>query len=228
MTPDLDLLRAEWAARDSRLVQAIRVNTWLLKDSLLERHRAQVGKVRATRVFGMALDIAWLATLGVFLAHHVGEPRFFIPALLVQAWSVTMFALAIHQRQALRNLDYGAPLVVLQGRLEALRMARMRTFQWALLSGQVVWWVPFAIVVFKGLLGVDLYTVSAFMPGFIAWNIAAGLAFIPLAMWVAKRYGERLQRFSFMRGLADSVAGRDIAEARAFLARLAQFEREGA
>jgi hypothetical protein len=227
MTPDLDLLRAEWAARDTKLTEAIRVNSSLLRDALLERHRAKLGRGRVPVALGIASDVAVMAALGVFLAHHVGEMRFFVPALLLQAWTVAMVALSIHQREALRALNYDAPLVALQARLEALRMARMRTFKWAFLTGQVVWWIPFVTVLFKGLLGVDLYSVSAFMPRFMAWNVAAGLAFIPLAMWIAKRHGERLQRFSVTRAFADSIAGRDIAEARAFLARLARFERDG-
>ena len=88
----------------------------------------------------------------------------------------------------------------------------------------MVWWIPLAIVLLKGLGGVDLYAVSDFMPRFIAWNIAFGLAFIPLAIWVAKVFGEQMTESTFMRKLGDSLAGRDLAAAKDFLDRLSRFE----
>src|SRR5262249_36625201 len=112
--------------------------------------------------------------------------------------------------------DYALPLVELQARVEALRIARIRAFNVAFLTGQIVWWIPFAIVFMRGVLGVDFYRIPGFA-FFALVNVAVGLAAIPLAIWAARRYGDRLARTSWMRPIADSIAGSDIAAAREYL-----------
>jgi len=63
---------------------------------------------------------------------------------------------------------------------------------------------------------------------FAAWNVAGGLAFIPFALWVSRRYGERLASVSWVRHVADSIAGRDVAAAREYLEKLRRFDSEAA
>jgi hypothetical protein len=137
-----------------------------------------------------------------------------------------MFIAGIRQRQAMRELDLGEPLVALQRKRETLKLQRLRAFRWAFLTGQVVWSVPFVIVLFKGVLGVNLHAASDFMPRFFAWKIAAGLLFIPFALWLTDRYGAILRRTKWGERFTDMLAGADIAAARAFLDRLARFENE--
>jgi hypothetical protein len=95
---------------------------------------------------------------------------------------------------------------------------------WAFLTGQIVWWIPLAIVAFKGLFGVDLYTVSAFMPKFMAINLALGLAFIPVVLLVGRFIGPRLADSRFSNGVIDAITGRDLAEARAIARRMDSFQ----
>lgn len=224
---NIEELRNEWLARDAKLEASLRLNTLLLKDAWLEKHRGRIVKSG----FGLGqilLSVVILACVGVFLANHIGDMRFFIPAALIQAWTAVMLTVDLRQRAALRRVDYGQPLVAIQRELETQRMQRIVAFKWAFLTGQVVWWIPLFVVLFKGVLGVDLYTVSDFMPRLMAWNVIGGLAFIPLAIWVSKVLGARMKESTFMRKLGDSLAGRDFAAARALLERLARFEAEEA
>jgi hypothetical protein len=110
----------------------------------------------------------------------------------------------------------------LQAQVETLRIARIRSFNRAFLTGQIVWWIPFVVVVFAAVFGVDLYLSPQFR-AFAAWNIAGGLAVIPLAIWLSRRYGERFSRSSIVRHIADSITGRDIAAAREYLEKLRRF-----
>jgi hypothetical protein len=221
-------LKDEWESRDRQLAEAIRLNAALLRETYLDKQRAEVMKRSPFGKFQFAIWIATLALLGAFIARHIAEPRFLIPALLLDGWTLAMGIAAIRQGRAMRELDFGEPPIVLQKKLEMLRIARLRTFRWGFLSGQVLWYVPFLIILFRALLGVDLYAVSEFMPRFMAWNVAGGLAFIPLAIWLSKRYGAGLERSTLGRHLLDSLAGRDVATAREFLARLARFEADAA
>jgi hypothetical protein len=110
---------------------------------------------------------------------------------------------------------------MLQARLESLRIARIRAFNIALLTGQIVWWIPLVVVV-AGAIGVNLFLSPRFR-SYAAWNLAFGVAVIPLAIGLSRRYGERLSRSSIGRRIADSIAGRDIAVAREVVEKLRRF-----
>jgi len=227
MSPTLEELRDEWAGQSRRLDERLRLASNVLRDEWIERHRERVRKASEFGAFNMAVWIATMAMLGLFLAHHAGAPALFATAFVLDAWVVATGVAGLRQRHALEKLDYGRPLVQLQSEIEALRIARIRTFNWAFLTGQIVWWIPFAVVVFAALTGFDLYSSPDFVT-FAAWNVAGGITFIPLALWVSRRYGERLSKISWVRHVADSIAGRDIAAAKEYLEKLRRFDSESA
>jgi len=227
MSITLEALRDEWNDRSRRIDERLRVTAQMLRDDWTERHRAGIRKSAEFGPFSMAVWIAALALLGLFMGTHAGEPSLFLTALAIDAWVLATGVAALRQKHALAHLDYGCALVELQARVEALRISRIRTFNIAFLTGQVVWWIPFAVVLIAGLSGVNLYHSAPFRV-FAAWNVAFGVAVIPLSVWVARRYGERLSRTSAMRHIADSIAGRDIAAAREYLEKLRRFESDPA
>jgi hypothetical protein len=113
---------------------------------------------------------------------------------------------------------------VIQKQLESLRVLRIRITQWALLTGQVVWWIPFLIVALKGFWDVDAYKV--FGTAFLLANLAVGLAIIPLAIWVSRKFRDRMGRSPVMQRLMKELAGYNLNAATGFLATLSEFENE--
>jgi hypothetical protein len=223
MSMTLEELRDEWAGQSRRLDERLRLASGVLREEWIERHRERMRKASQFGAFNMAAWIATMAMLGFFMAHHAGEPALFASALVIDAWVIATGVAGLRQRLAMERLDYALPLMQLQAQVESLRLARIRTFNWAFLTGQIVWWIPFVAVVFAALTGFDLYSSSNFV-SFAAWNVAAGLAFIPFATWLARRYGGSLSKTAAIRHIADSIAGRDIAEARAYLEKLRRFD----
>jgi hypothetical protein len=219
MSLTLEELRNEWSERGRYLDERLRLTANLFREDWIERQRERVWKLRPFGKFSMAVWIATLALLGRFLATHAHQPALFITALVLELWVIAAGIAEVRQQQALRQLDFGLPLLHLQVRVEALRIARIRWFNLAFLTGQIVWWIPFVVVVFAGAFGVNLYSSPQFR-SFAAWNIAGGIAFIPLAIELSRRYGERLSGSSTVRRIADSIAGRDIAAAREYLEKL--------
>src|SRR5689334_20285496 len=120
-------MKEDWQARDRQLQQSIRLNTRWLRESVIDRRSAGV---RRWAMFGFWVQLpAYVVTIGalaVFIAHHIGEPRFAIPALLMLTWSVAMFSSVVRQLEAVRRLDFSEPVVALQKRLTALRMTRLK------------------------------------------------------------------------------------------------------
>jgi hypothetical protein len=222
MSITLEKLRNEWSERSRLLDERLRLSVHLLRDDWIERQRERVWKLGQFGMFGMAAWIATMLLLGLFLGTHAKQPALFVTALVLDVWVIAAGIAQVRQQQALRNLDFGLPILELQARVEALRIARIRSFNRAFLTGQIVWWIPFVVVVFAAAFGANLYSSPQFR-AFAALNIAGGIAFIPLAIWLSRRYGERLSRSSIVRHIADSITGREIAAAREYLEKLRRF-----
>ena len=223
---DLDDLKIEWAKRDQALQQSLKTQTAFMREMLVEKQLEKLRRPHLLSAVEFAIYLAFVIGFGAFLAANWGRWEFFLPALFLDIWTIAMGAVTFAERARLRDVDFSAPVLDIQKRLAALRSERARVFQWAFLTGQVLWWVPFVIVLFWGVLHVDLYRMSDFMPGFIASNIVVGLALIPALLWLARVIGPRLANSAMGRSVLDSVTGRDLAEARAIAARLARFEAE--
>ena len=213
----LDHLRTEWAERDRRLDAMLRETTWMLRDA-----RAQSGREKIRRAAGfshaveLSTGIAAIVLLGAFNASHWMEPDFVFPGVALQIWVTIMFVLGLRQRAALQALDFAQPVAVLQTHVEQLAVKRMHVLKWAFLTGQIVWYVPFMIVLFEGLFGVNLYTVSPDMPRFIGVNLLCGLIAIPVLIWLGNLAKRWQQRWPSLKRLFDTLAGPDIVAARAF------------
>lgn len=221
MSLTLEDLRNEWFDRSRRLDERLQLSAHLLRDDWIEQQRKRVWKVGPFGRFRIAVYIATLVLLGHFLGTHANQPALFVSALIMDIWVIATGIAQVRQQQALRNLDFGQPIIQLQARVEALRIARIRAFNLAFLTGQIVWWIPLIVVV-AGASGANLYLSPQFRI-YAAWNIAFGFAFIPFAIWLSRRYGERLSKSSIVRHIADSIAGRDIAVARDVLEKLRRF-----
>ena len=224
----LDDLKVEWGKRDAALSRALNMNTALLREALINARRAKIRNRAEMGPFGIAVWVLTLVLMGSFIANHWGEWRFVFPAALIHIWTIAMGAIGFQQRAELNAIDYSAAPTLVQQRLAAIRARRAHVFQWAFLTGQVIWWIPFFIVIMKGALNVDLYALSDFMRTFLAVNVAIGLALIPIALFAARFLSTRLQGNSAWRSFIDGVAGRDLTEARALAERLAKFEEEAA
>ena len=101
--------------------------------------------------------------------------------------------------------------------------SRLRVNRGLLLLSPLLW-TPLAIVAAKGFLGVDLY--RAFGPAWIAANLAFGLAVIPLAIAIARRFSARFENSPLLQHLADDIAGRSLASATRQLEDIRRFEEE--
>ena len=69
--------------------------------------------------------------------------------------------------------------------------------------------------------GMDIYEA--------AWlwsNVAFGLALIPLAIWLSKKFGDRIGRFPMIQRFMKDLAGYNLNAAADFLATLSEFEKE--
>jgi hypothetical protein len=208
---DLEQMKAKWAEQDRQLGESIRLNRQLLGAIQLEGGRRRVRRVLGfTGIHAAAWGVCIVA-LGEFLYAHIGMARFALAAAALDVYAMGFLIALIRQMATGGRIGWGQPVASVQKRLEALRRVRVRTTQWAVLAGVVVW-PAFAIVAAQALFGMDVY--GMFGARWVAANALFGLV-VAAAVW----------RFGGAR-IADDLAGRSLNEAGQFLARLAEFELE--
>ena len=135
MNLTLDNIKTEWMARDRQLETQLRMNTLMLRETLVDKNSAKLGSATTGNVFQILFTFPFLAFFGWFIARHLELPAFLLPAVLLQVWTVAMLALSIHQRSQVRSLDYGRPVLGLQRQIELIKISRLNTFKWAFLTG---------------------------------------------------------------------------------------------
>jgi len=215
---DLDEMKQAWAQHDRKLDECIRLNRQLLSRENLNGARSQMQ--RLTVLLGMEAA-GWfviVVLLGNFMYYNISILRFALPGAAADLYAIGMFGVMIRLIVEVQRIDYGGPIAAIQKQLGVLRVLRIRTLQWALLAGTVVW-APFAIVVFRVLFGLESYN--------FAWliaNLVFGLSLIPLAIWVSKRFSGRMDRSPFIQRLMNDIAGYNLTAAEGFLSELSKFE----
>jgi hypothetical protein len=221
---DLDDMKQIWTEHDRKLDESIRLNKQLLTAANLNRARTTLQRLTFFLSLGAVVWLAIVVALGNFVHEHVAALRLALPAVASDLFAIGMLVATIAQIARIRQIDYGKPVATIQRQLGRLRVLRIRIVQWGLLAGTVVW-APFLIVVSEAFFGVKDFSAPWFWTWFWA-NVAFGLSLIPLALWLSKRFGDRMERFPFVRRLMDDIAGRSLNKATNFLGAVTAFERE--
>ncbi|MES1245046.1 MAG: hypothetical protein ABUT39_25805 [Acidobacteriota bacterium] len=231
---DLDDLKTRLAEQDAKLDQVIRLNTTAIREIQISRAKTRLWGL----VLGVALELAVTAVavvwLGDFIAGHLREARFLLPAVLLDLCAIAKLAVCIRQLAAVAGLSYSLPVVAVQKELGKLRVLRLRALKWEMILWFVLW-LPALVVLFEGFFGVDLWFVlgaaGARDGSFLVWvaaNVAFGLAVALLLIWLSKRYADRVDRSPALRRFVDSLAGTSLTKALDFLDSVVQFETEPA
>lgn len=218
---ELDEMKALWAQSSRKLEASMRLNVLLLQQWNLRKADTSLRRLQRGIAIEVGANVVVIVLLGLFVSRHFGESQFVIPAVALYLYTIGLVIANARQLTQIASVDYDEPVVTIQKKLEALRVARIRTTLWTVLFAPLMW-LPMFIVGMLVLFGVDVYAIAN--PAWLAANVLFGLAVIPLAIFVARRYGARLNRSTMMRRLADAVAGRSLSEALASLDSIRRFE----
>ena len=220
---DLDDLKQRWEEADRKLDASLRLSTRLLRESTLSKAARATSRLSWLMLPEILLNLGLVVWLGSFLADHFTQARFAIPALALDLGAIALLIAQGHQWLALRRLDYGAPVVAIQKEIGRLRLQELRVFKWVMITAPLAW-TPLLIVAIKGLTGLDAYAI--FSGAWLAANVAFGLAVLLLAVWISRRYADRMERSPRIQSLMRSLSGYNLNAAAGFLTSLARFEEE--
>ena len=218
---ELDDLKRSWEQHDRKLDASIRLNTRLLRGSVLGKAEAALKRLSRLLQVELVLSLGAAVWLGSFLWEHAVEGRFLIPALMLHLSVIALIATCIRQIVAISEVDYGAPIVAIQRRLESLRIERIRTTKWTLLLAPLLW-TPVFITGAMGFFNVDVY--ALFGATWVVANMLFGLLVIAAGVWISRRYAGRMERSTWLRGMMQDITGQNLTTANEYLRSLAEFE----
>lgn len=221
---ELDVLKEKWVEQDRKLDGIIRLSRQLLIAANMNRVRSPMRRFALFTGVGALLGLIGLVILGQFIHAHWAEPRFALPAMALHVWVIAYVVTSIRQMVMALQIDFDKPVTLVQKQIESLRVLRLQVVRWALLTGQLVWWIPLLVVTLKGFWGVDAYQVLG--SGYLIANVAIGVAVIPVAIWASKKFGERLGSSPTMQWLMRELAGYNLNAAKGFLRTLSEFKDE--
>jgi hypothetical protein len=220
---DLDEMKKQWAEHDRKLDESIRLNRRLLSMTNLNGARSAMKRMALFVGLEAAVQFAVVVALGSFIYDHIGMVRFALPAAALDVFAIAILIAMIRQIACGLQIDYNKPIAVIQKQLEDLRVLRIRYIQGTFLVATLAW-TPLMIVTLKGFWGLDAYRL--FGTAVLVSNLLVGLAIIPLALWLSKRFSDRMGRSPFVQRLMKDLAGYNLNAADSFLAKLSQFEDE--
>jgi hypothetical protein len=221
---ELDELKEQWADYDRKLDETLRLNRQLLKTMKLSRVRSALQRLAVLLALESVAWFAGIVVLGLFISRNITMMRFALPAAVLDLFAIANFAALIAQISSALRIDYDRPIADIQKQMEALRVLRIRYIQASVVGGFVAW-VPFVVVVFKGFFGLDAY--HLFNTAWLITNVLVGLAVLALAIWLSKKFSERMSRYPGIQMFMRNLAGQNIKTANEFLAKLSEFEKQG-
>jgi hypothetical protein len=220
----LDQFQQRWLAQDNKIEHVLRVSEDL-------RLRIDVGGPRvALRWFRLGalaevlVGVVCVLWTGSFIRTHFAELQFVLPAAALHVWLVAAIVIAVTRIVRASSIDYDAPVLEIQRRIEALHVFSMRAMRLLFVFGVAIWVVPFGIVAAQSWFGIDLYARvdGSVLLIIFAATVALGLA----ALAICAHCDDRLHRSPRLREIARGLSGRNLTAARERLAKLATFERE--
>ena len=220
---EIEDLKQRWEEQDRKLEASLRLNTRLLNASVLDKAATAMTRLSRLVAIELILNLGIALWLGSFIAEHISEARFFIPAAALATGVIALIIDCVRQLERINTVDYGEPIVEIQKKLGRLQVQRIRSTKMVFLTAALVW-IPMLIVALKGLLGVDAY--ALFSSAWLAANVLFGVALIPLAVWISRRYADRMKGSPLVRSLMRDMAGYNLNAAMGFLGKLERFEQE--
>jgi hypothetical protein len=203
---ELDEIKGLWAESNRNLEASMRLNTTLLQQSNLRKTETSLTRLARGITFELVVNAFGVALIGAFISANLHEPRFLVPAVVLDLYAIALVIAGARQLVALRGIDYDEPVVAIQIRLERLRLQRIRTMLGTLLFAPLMW-VPLMIVGLRWLLGVDIYAAGW---AWLAANALFGALVIPIAIFLARLLGPRLAISTPIRALSDAIAGHSL------------------
>ncbi len=213
---ELDEMKLAWQSLDRQMERRYALDFEHYRERKLTSARRHLLPVKIALIARMLLGVAIIAIAASFWGAHIGSTHLVVSGVLLQVYGLLMVISAAWEMQLLGDVDYAAPVLAIQSRLEKFRAWRVRTMPIWMVTGCFVW-IPMTLIVFKAWLGADIYERA---PAVVLYFVGSGVVTM-VAFWIVARWVPGAARL-----LGDSNVGGSLDRSRRFLNELVRFEVE--
>jgi hypothetical protein len=219
---ELDELKSAWSRLDRRLERQDALLARLVLDRRLDRVRSHLRPLVVGQLLQIAFGVAFVVLGAGFWTRHRDTPHLLLAGLGLHLYGVVAIVLGGVTVALIARIDYAAPVLAIQKQLARLRAFYLRN---AVLAG-LAWWVLWVPLLMVGLLDLFAADVYANAPSVVVGGLASGVLGL-FGCGFAYRLARNGRHPRLAKALDESMTGRSLVAARAVLADVAGFEREG-
>jgi len=193
---ELDEFKLAWQTLDRRLEQQHAMQLNLFRETKLSKVRSGLRMLRTGQVIQIACGALLMLLFAPFWIEHLDVLHLALCGLLLHAYGLMLVLFAARDLALIGGIDYAAPVLDIQRRLETLRAWRTRSALWFGITGCFIW-VPLMLVVFYWL-GADVWMRN---PDVVAWLVASSVVSLAVLFGIVdyvwyKRQLAKLTKFA--------------------------------
>ena len=214
---ELDDLKSTWQTLNRNLERQSALAFHAFKERKQKRLRSTFRPLVTGQVLQIIAGAALALIGGSFWVDHIGVAHLMIEGISLHLYGLMFIVFAARDLYLLKRADYGAPVVMLQKQIAALRRWHLWTGLWFGIAGCFIW-IPALLMIFYAL-GADVW---AHNPDVVGWFVLSAfpcLAVLAAIIWLARRPGWE----NFARSLQASSVGRSVRRAQAELDEIEAF-----
>jgi|GEM_PF-614963 len=217
---EMDTILASWKEQNEKIDACIRLNRQVISETRLSSAQKAMRPLTFELIVQVSVNLLAIALLGFFSWIHWSDPRFLIPAVILDVYVIALNAQLFRQLILVHQIDYNAPVAEIQKRLALISVERVRGTVGTFVSAPAVW-TPLLIVGLKGCFGVDAYrTLGA--PWLVA-NLLVCTAVTITASWLLRRNEAKLNAYPALQRLSRDIAGKSLQSAMSRVAEVQSF-----
>ena len=217
---ELDDLKSAWQTLNRNLERHHTLALHQFKEARLARFRSGFRPLIAGQIIQLLAGLLLALFAGSFWLDHIGRRHLMFYGISLHAYGILLIVFAARDLFLVSQLDYAAPVVLLQKQIANLRAWHVRAAVWFGVAGCFIW-IPLLLIIFYRL-GADVWVRNPDVVGWFVLSalICAGL-FYGIIFW-SRRPGRQKLAESLVR----SSAGRSVTRAQEALDEIALFEQE--
>lgn len=173
-----------WNSTDMELEQSVQINKELVKQIGLRKVKSRLYEIKWTGIFEIAVGFLFFNFLVNFIVAHFVEFKFFVPAVILLAITLSSLIFEIYRMRLFYTIDAKTAVIEAQKKLAQLKRLEILDI-YSLIIIIPLFASPFLIVIAKAFLNIDLYM------HFTNWLIqlsAGSILIAAILIYILKRF----------------------------------------
>ncbi len=179
-----------WNSSDTELKTNVQINRKLIKEVAFKKIRSGLFEIKWTAFSELFVDFFWLYFLVGFIVHNLWDYKFSLQALVLLSMAIYGFILSIHKLKIYFSINPGLSVIETQYKIERLKSLELQSLQ-SLYFIIPLFSAPFAIVVAKAVLNINLYSFGIFGKVLLYYTFGAVIVAVILVFVLKKFPGKK-------------------------------------